>query len=167
MRSKMHLFTLSLAAFMALAGCDKTAKEAPLTLGQIKEVQDPAADRARAKKELENAIGDKVYFSLGQNTLSAKAREVLIRQAAWLKKYPGMQITVAGHCDKRGTREFNIALGSRRANSVKEFLVAQGICPSSINTMSYGKDRLSDDGSNDAAHARNRVVLTCVGSCYS
>lgn len=165
MKSSIRSLLFPIIAILALSGCEKKM-EGTHTSGQIREIEDPAADQARAKSELENSIGDRVYFTLGRHTLNGQAREILVRQAAWLKKYPGLKITVAGHCDKRGTREYNIALGSRRANAVKEFLVAQGICPSSITVISYGKDRLLDDGSDDNAHARNRVSITCVGSCY-
>ena len=105
-------------------------------------------------------VGDRVFFDTDQSTIRQDGREVLNRQAEWLKKYTNYQITMAGHCDERGTREYNLALGERRANAAKQYLVAQGIPASRIQTISYGKERPDPVGSDEAAWARNRRAVT-------
>ena len=105
-------------------------------------------------------VGDRVFFDTDQSTIRQDGRDVLNRQAEWLKKYTNYQITMAGHCDERGTREYNLALGERRANAAKQYLVAQGIPASRIQTISYGKERPDPVGSDEAAWARNRRAVT-------
>ena len=105
-------------------------------------------------------VGDRVFFDTDQSTIRQDGRDVLNRQAEWLKKYTNYQITMAGHCDERGTREYNLALGERRANAAKQYLVAQGIPASRIKTISYGKERPDPVGSDEAAWARNRRAVT-------
>src|SRR5215510_13465747 len=84
-------------------------------------------------------VGDRVFFDTDQSVIREDGRQTLARQAEWLKKYTNYQITVEGHCDERGTREYNFALGERRANAAKQFLVAQGIPAARIKTISLGK----------------------------
>ena len=93
-------------------------------------------------------------------TSARTAAQTLNRQAEWLKKYTNYQITIAGHCDERGTREYNLALGERRANAAKQYLVAQGIPAQRVQTISYGKERPDPVGSDEAAWARNRRAVT-------
>ena len=107
-------------------------------------------------------VGDRVFFNYNESDLSAEARATLDRQAAWLKKYPSVAATVEGHCDERGTREYNLALGDRRASAVKNYLVADGINASRVKTISYGKERPAVLGSNEAAWAQNRRGVTVV-----
>ena len=107
-------------------------------------------------------VGDRVFFDFDKYNLKPKARETLRRQAAWLKRYAGVVIAVEGHCDERGTREYNLALGERRANSAKNYLVALGVSPNRIRTISYGKERPAVAGSNKAAWAQNRRSVTSV-----
>jgi peptidoglycan-associated lipoprotein len=104
-------------------------------------------------------VGDRVFFDYDQYTLSPEAQHTLELQAEWLKKYPAVNITVSGHCDERGTREYNLALGDRRANAVKSHLVSLGIDASRINTISYGKERPAVLGSNPQAWAQNRRAV--------
>lgn len=107
-------------------------------------------------------VGDRVFFAFNESSLSAEARATLDRQAAWLKKYGSVKVTIEGHCDERGTREYNLALGERRATAVKNYLVADGIGASRIKTISYGKERPAVLGSNEAAWAQNRRGVTVV-----
>ncbi len=107
-------------------------------------------------------VGDRVFFALNQSDLSSEARATLDRQAAWLKKYGTANVTIEGHCDERGTREFNLALGERRATAVKNYLVADGISAARVKTISYGKERPAVVGSNEAAWAQNRRGVTVV-----
>jgi peptidoglycan-associated lipoprotein len=107
-------------------------------------------------------VGDRVFFGFDKYNLEPKARQTLQRQAAWLKRYPSVLIVVQGHCDERGTREYNLALGERRANSAKNYLVALGVNPNRIRTISYGKERPAVAGSNEAAWAQNRRSVSSV-----
>lgn len=102
------------------------------------------------------AGADRIYFDYNQYDLSSEARNVLKNQAAWLTQYSQVTAVVAGHADERGTREYNLALGARRADSVKAFLVSQGVNPSRLTTVSYGKERPVDGRSNEAGWALNR-----------
>jgi len=108
-------------------------------------------------------VGDRVFFGYDKSDLSTEARATLDRQAAWLKKYPSTSVTIEGHCDERGTREYNLALGERRASAVKNYLVADGIGSDRVKTVSYGKERPAVLGSNEAAWAQNRRGVTVVG----
>ena len=112
--------------------------------------------------EFERQIGAKVFFSLNSSDLSSEAQKTLIRQVKWLGEHKLFSITVAGHCDERGTREYNIALGERRANSVKKFLVKHGIDASRIDTISYGKERPAVVGNNKDAWQKNRRGVTAI-----
>lgn len=112
--------------------------------------------------------GDRVFFDLDRNDLSAEGRETLRRQAAWLASYPDARILIAGNCDERGTREYNLALGARRANAARAYLVSQGVDPSRISTTSYGKERPSCTQSGERCWAVNRNATTSiVGSGYT
>ncbi|WP_428391386.1 peptidoglycan-associated lipoprotein Pal [Lichenicoccus sp.] len=107
-------------------------------------------------------VGDRVYYALNRSTLSSDADATLDRQAAWLQRYPQAMVQIAGNCDDRGTEEYNIALGERRANAARDYLVAKGVSPSRITTISYGKDRPTALGDNDQAWAQNRNAITSV-----
>ena len=105
-------------------------------------------------------VGDRVFFDTDMSNIREDGRQTLTRQAEWLKKYTNYQITIAGHCDERGTREYNLALGERRANAARQYLVAQGVPAQRIKTISYGKERPEVVGSDEAAWARNRRAVS-------
>lgn len=107
-------------------------------------------------------VGDRVFFDTDSSNVREDGRQTLNRQAEWLKKYSNYQITVEGHCDERGTREYNLALGERRANAARQYLIAQGIPAARIKTVSYGKERPDPVGSDEAAWARNRRAITAL-----
>ncbi|GEP55378.1 peptidoglycan-associated lipoprotein Pal [Reyranella soli] len=107
-------------------------------------------------------VGDRVFFDTDQSTIREDGRQTLARQAEWLKKYGQYKITVEGHCDERGTREYNFALGERRANAARQYLIAQGIPAARINTVSFGKENPDPPGSDEAAWARNRRAVTAL-----
>ena len=107
-------------------------------------------------------VGDRVFFAFDSFELDADAQELLQDQAAWLKQYNKTSITIEGHCDERGTREYNLALGEKRAQAVKNYLNGLGIDISSLSTISYGKERPAVVGSNDAAWGQNRRSVTVV-----
>ncbi|MEL7128538.1 MAG: peptidoglycan-associated lipoprotein Pal [Pseudomonadota bacterium] len=109
-------------------------------------------------------VGERVYFDLDQWRLDDTDKAILQRQAAWLQSYPSVRILVAGNCDERGTREYNLALGERRASIVRDYLVGLGVDGARVETVSYGKERPIDGGSNDAAWALNRNGFTQIVS---
>jgi peptidoglycan-associated lipoprotein len=107
-------------------------------------------------------VGDRVYFDFDAYQIRSDAEPVLAQQSAWLQRYPAVRVRIEGNCDERGTREYNLALGARRANAVREFLMAHGVAPSRIETVSYGKERPIDGGSGEEAWARNRNAHTAI-----
>lgn len=118
--------------------------------------------RPGTQEDLVVNVGDRVFFEFNKSDLSDEARATLDRQATWLKKYGRVHVTIEGHCDERGTREYNLALGERRATAVKNYLVSDGIAASRIKTISYGKERPAVLGHNEAAWAQNRRAVTVV-----
>ncbi len=109
-------------------------------------------------------VGDRVYFDLDKFNIRNDQRAQLEKQAAWLKRYPAVQVTVEGHADERGTREYNLALGEKRANSAKDFLVANGIPANRVKVISYGKERPVALGHDEASWAQNRRAVTVITS---
>jgi peptidoglycan-associated lipoprotein len=107
-------------------------------------------------------VGDRVFYDFDQYNLKPSSQATLDRQAAWLNQYSGVTVLIEGHCDERGTREYNLALGARRANAAKDYLLGAGVDAGRIQTISYGKDRPAEMGSNDAAWAANRRGVTVV-----
>jgi len=107
---------------------------------------------------------DTVLFAYDSYEVDDTAKTILGKQAEWLARYPGVKVTVEGHTDERGTREYNLALGDRRASAAKNFLAAQGVGASRLSTISYGKERPVADGSDESAYARNRRAVTVVVS---
>ena len=112
--------------------------------------------------ELVANVGDRVLFEFDKFDLQSQARQTLDRQASWLKQYPSVTVRVEGHCDERGTREYNLALGQRRAAAVRDYLVALGVSASRVDVISYGKERPEVVGSNQAAWAQNRRGVTTI-----
>jgi peptidoglycan-associated lipoprotein len=115
-----------------------------------------------SQQDLETSVGDRVFFAFDRSDITPEARETLERQADWLRRYPNVTVTIEGHCDERGTREYNLALGERRAQAAKNVLVASGIPASRISTISYGKERPAVVGSTEEAYAQNRRAVTVV-----
>jgi peptidoglycan-associated lipoprotein len=115
-----------------------------------------------SQQDLAVTAGDRVFFAFDRAEISPEAQQILERQADWLRRYPNVAVTIEGHCDERGTREYNLALGERRAAAAKNVLVAAGISASRIATISYGKERPIVPGSTEEAYAQNRVAITVV-----
>ena len=105
-------------------------------------------------------VGDRVYFDFDSSELTSESRTTLERQAFWLRKYPNQTITIEGHCDERGTREYNLALGERRASAARDYLVAIGVDPARVSTISFGKERPVAFGSDEEAWSQNRRGVT-------
>ncbi len=113
-------------------------------------------------------VGDTVHFALNQYNIEDNDKGTLSKQAAWLARYPSVRLTVEGHADERGTREYNLALGARRANAVKEALVAQGVAAGRLETVSYGKERpICTESSEDCWSQNRRGVSVIVGGANS
>lgn len=115
-----------------------------------------------SEEDLVQTVGDRIFFDTDRSTLSDQARATLDKQAAWLQRFPTVRVLIAGNCDERGTEEYNLALGQRRANVDKDYLIAHGISADRIQTISYGKDRPTDPGSGPEAWAKNRNAITMV-----
>ena len=113
-------------------------------------------------------VGDTVHFALNQYNIEEADKGTLSKQAAWLNRYPSVRLTVEGHADERGTREYNLALGARRANAVKEFLVAQGVAVGRLETVSYGKERpICSESGEDCWSQNRRGVSVITGGASS
>lgn len=113
-------------------------------------------------EDLRVNVGDTVHFALDQYNVEESDRALLGRQAAWLQRYPSVRVTIEGHADERGTREYNLALGARRANAVKEYLVSQGVSTGRVETISYGKERPICTSSDEGCWSQNRRGVTIV-----
>lgn len=107
-------------------------------------------------------VGDRVFFGYDQFDLTSEGQNTLNMQAEWMKRFPNVNVSIEGHCDERGTREYNLALGEKRANAVKNYMIALGVPAHRISTISYGKERPAVMGSNPSAWAQNRRGVTVV-----
>lgn len=150
MKKLLSLF----AAVLFVAGCSADGFGGGLFGGADCESREARDFMAKAE--------DRVFFTLDSSALSVNAQQSLDTQVAWLKKHKKVNVVVQGNCDERGTREYNIALGERRATAVKNYLVSKGIDASRISTISYGKERPAVLGNNEAAWAQNRRAVTVV-----
>ncbi len=156
----MNLFVKSIAVLSAvflLAACDTNPNANGSGDGKGG-MSGPATPGSQG--DLEQNVGDRVLFALDSSQLTSEAQSTLERQAAWLKQYSHINLTIEGHCDERGTREYNIALGERRASAAKKFLVGLGIPSSRISTISYGKERPAVVGSDESAWSQNRRAVS-------
>ncbi len=115
-----------------------------------------------SEQDLAQNVGDKVLFATDSSTLSGDGRTTLDRQSAWLGQYPQVQVQMGGNCDERGTTEYNLALGQRRANAARDYLVAHGVSSARVTAVSYGKERPVAVGSDEQAWAQNRNATTSV-----
>jgi len=113
-------------------------------------------------EEFVQEVGDRVFFDFDRHDLTPEARQTLDRQAAWLEEYPSTRVQIEGHADERGTRSYNLALGERRATAVRNYLVALGVAPTRIQTISYGKERPAVVGSGEYAWSQNRRGVTVI-----
>jgi peptidoglycan-associated lipoprotein len=152
--------TKTLGAFAAvalLAACSHPAPQAPVA------VAPPAGGIIPGSQEdLVANVGDRVFFDFNASNLRDDARSTLDKQAVWLAKYGSVNVQIAGNCDERGTEEYNLALGERRANASASYLKAKGVAAPRLTTISYGKDRPTAQGSDEQAWAQNRNAITSV-----
>ena len=159
----LGLSLLALSAALMVAGCStpKPTAEAPPPA--------PAAAPAPTSsivpgsaEDLRVNVGDTVHFAFDKYNIEDNDKSTLQRQATWLQKYPAVRVTIEGNCDERGTREYNLALGARRANAVKEYLVSLGVSPDRVDTISYGKERPICTESTEDCWAQNRRGVTTI-----
>jgi peptidoglycan-associated lipoprotein len=169
-----------LAAALLLAGCSSTSDDAAggagaagglgtggdASRGGITSSGLPGEPVPGSQEDLEVSVGDRVFFAYDSAVLSPIATQTLDRQAAWLKQYPTVVLTIEGHTDERGTREYNLALGDRRANAVRNYLIALDIDPARILTISYGEERPAEAGNDESAWAQNRRAVSVVSTVY-
>jgi peptidoglycan-associated lipoprotein len=147
----------ALAAVALLAACGE--KNTGASTGAGAATSGPAPG---SQEDLVANVGDRVFFDFDRSTLKPDAHATLDRQSGWLAKYPQVNVQMAGNCDDRGTEEYNLALGQRRANSSRDYLVARGVAGSRVSTISYGKDRPTALGDNEQSWAQNRNTITSV-----
>ena len=156
-----------LGALLLVAACSSTPETPPGgTGGPGPGVGGPGVGSRNfvpgSQQDLEASAGDRVFFAFDRSDITSEAQQILARQADWLRRYPNVTVTIEGHCDERGTREYNLALGERRAQAAKNVLVAMGIPAARISTISYGKERPAVVGSSEEAYAQNRRAVTTV-----
>ncbi len=164
-----------LAAMTLVAACETAPMEdasstgagASTTSSMSSEPATVSTIEPGSQQDLVVNVGDRVYFAFDRFDLDQISRQTLERQAAWLNKFPGTSVTIEGHADERGTREYNIGLGERRASATKDYLVALGVSPDRVRTVSYGEERPVALGSNEASWAQNRRSVTLVGGAGS
>ncbi len=151
-------------AVVALAGCaDETPPpDASAGAGGAGTGYGAGQPAPNSIEYFNQVVGDRVFFGTDEYTLDGEDQQTLRRQAEWLQANPGTSATVEGHADERGTREYNLALGARRANSAREFLISQGIAPARLQAVSYGKERPVALCSDESCWSQNRRAVTVV-----
>ena len=149
---------------MVRDGADDPSGSAPGSVGADDSIQQGALDGYEESSPgyFNNAIGDKIYFVVDESTINADAAAVLAMQASWLIANPGYTALIEGHADERGTREYNLALGARRASAVREYLVSQGVSDTRLQTVTYGKERPAAICSNESCWSQNRRAVTAI-----
>jgi len=147
----------ALAGLALLAACSSPSTTTPTT-----NVQQNNGTALTPEQDLSQNVGDRVFYDFNKSKLSSDADATLGRQAAWLAKYPSVNVLVAGNADERGTETYNLALGNKRATTARDYLVAQGVAATRITTVSYGKDCPVASGNDDASYQQNRNAITSV-----
>ena len=169
MTSSKLLAALLLTSGLALAGCASKPKELPpqpsgapsTTTTTPPPVSQPTGPVPGSRADfMASVLGDTILFDTDRYNIDSEDQGILQSQAQWLARYPGARITIEGHCDERGTRDYNLALGERRGNAAKNYLVSLGIDASRITTVSYGKERPIALGSDEESWAKNRRAVT-------
>jgi peptidoglycan-associated lipoprotein len=176
MRSKALSLSLTAAMALAVAACSPKQADLPPPPPPATPAPAPAPTPTPTPPVTSSIIpgsladfinqagSDRVRFGFDRYDLDSTASDILSRQARWLNQWPNTRITIEGHTDERGTREYNLALGERRATAVKNYLAAQGVSTSRIGTISYGKERPEADGADEESHAINRRAVTTLGN---
>lgn len=167
---KFAYIAAAAALGLALSACASQEPVQDIDTGPVTDpvvddrvVEDPGPAPGSAE-HFEVTAGDRVFYGYDRYDLTAEARETLRRQAAWLASYPQVRVLIAGNADERGTREYNLALGARRANAARDYLVSQGVDPSRVSTVSYGKERPVCTASTESCWSLNRNATTIIQS---
>lgn len=155
---KLKIFGVAIAA-LAVSACASAPQEQVNTSAPVTRSSGPVDGSV---PHFIATAGDSVYYDFNSHALTSQARNTLRAQAEWLQSYPDVRIRVEGNCDERGTREYNLALGERRATAAKDFLVNLGVDPSRLVVVSYGKEKPREGGSNEAAWAINRNAQSVI-----
>ena len=157
----MNLVKISRNAFLILLACVVLSacatKKVATTTGQMQGDVYMGIDTV---EYLADGVPDRVFFATNESILTTRSRDTLRKQAGWLRKNSEVNVVLEGHADERGTREYNLALGERRANAAKDYLMTYGISSSRISVISYGKERPVDSGSNPLSWSKNRRSVT-------
>jgi len=148
----------------ALAGSPGAQQVTPVRPTSMPASEPPNSEVPR---DLNGNIRDQVLFAYDQSSLDDRAKTVLKEQATWLQTYRNVSLTLEGHCDERGTREYNLALGARRAAAVKDYLVSLGVAAGRLKTVSFGKERPVCEQSNEACWAQNRRSVSLVADAMT
>ncbi len=171
MRLKLPIM---IAAAFVLAACSTASEEAANSgssgaadTAAVQSTPDPQVSRSTgpepgSQADLVANVGDRVFFDFDKFSLKPESRAAVERWSAWLKTYPNVTVTLEGHADERGTREYNLALGERRANAAREYMVSLGIDPNRLKVVSFGKERPAVIGSTDTAYSQNRRSVLAV-----
>ena len=152
-RIYMNKFLLIVLATFALTACATQKKSTGM-------MQSDVYTGTETVKYLASGVADRVFFATNKSVLTTASRDTLRKQAAWMRKNKDVTVTLEGHADERGTREYNLALGERRANSAKDYLMTYGISGNRISVISYGKERPVNNGSTPLAWSQNRRAVT-------
>ena len=155
------LITLAVAG-LTLAGCASTTEAPSAARSTAPSVSTAASQSTASSQYLVQNVGDRVFFATDQSSLDGSARATLRNQAQWLAQNTEIRIVVEGHADERGTRDYNLALGARRANAVRDFLISQGVDGSRLQTISYGKERPVSLCSEEACWSKNRRTVATI-----
>jgi len=156
----MNLIKILRNAFLVVLAClvlSACATKKVATMGQM---QGDVYTGTDSVEYLADGVPDRVFFATNESILTTRSRDTLRKQAGWLRENSDVTVVLEGHADERGTREYNLALGERRANAAKDYLMTYGISSSRISVISYGKERPVDSGSNPLAWSKNRRSVT-------
>ncbi|WP_300555381.1 peptidoglycan-associated lipoprotein Pal [Maricaulis sp.] len=168
---KIKLFAIvAMTAFATACASTPAEVDEPIPAPRPEPVAQPAQPAGPTAGSVEHFVataGDRVFFGYDRHDLTAEARSTLRSQAAWLNTYSDARITISGNCDERGTREYNLALGARRANAARDYLISQGVDASRITTRSFGKENPTCTESNESCWAINRNSITTITGGYT
>ena len=171
MKNRMISLVAVAAALSMTAGCarrtlppEPPSSETPGDQigSEVDQSQTGAAVPGSRADFLQSVVSDRIFFGFDSYSVDDEARRTLDAQADWLNRNPNVQVTIEGHADERGTREYNLALGDRRANAARDYLQSRGVAASRMQVISWGKERPAIEGSNESAWAQNRRAVTVV-----
>ncbi|MBT2130830.1 peptidoglycan-associated lipoprotein Pal [Aliiroseovarius lamellibrachiae] len=164
---KSYALTAVLVGVLAVAGCSKSPMNAGNGFGAdagAGAIVPGSASDPTSPAYFQQTIGDRVLFAVDQSSLSPEGIDLLTKQSAWLMENPAFTAVIEGHADEQGTREYNLALGARRASAVQNFLIERGVAPNRLKTVSYGKERPLEICSDETCYSRNRRAVTVLAA---